>query len=496
MSVVAKALCTITVLLGMAVTPAAADLGGLCPTGYSGFVVADLCSRVAWCSDGFLTFHHSCGDGLLFDPSLMTCRSDANYSCPTLSPTFSPTISKGPTDIPTVSPTSSPTQSPSKVPTEAPVTSNPTVSPTSSPTQSPSKAPTEAPVTSNPTASPTSSPTQRPSKAPTEAPVTSNPTVSPTSSPTQRPSKAPVSDAPTAKPSASPVSPTPTDAPVSSSPTSAPVTPNPSSSPVVPTPAPQVPTDVPTSKVTYEPVTAVIQGTRFEVAISGLPTYLFHQSFAELNNILDGMIVSNLQLSVGIEDIQFNTVLVSQGIKKRANRETRAVSPLTDTTFFPSTSILVTRPRPQQYEKDLSNNNLRRRLNEEEGTSVARAMAKGHNRELQREFEGVTLFAIFQKKIYVTVPGTGPSGAYDESLVPTQTELNGAVASVFQEDTQKSLFASWLRASHIQEFNDVEQVDFVGFVDESWTKPDFTKSMKPLVVETHWTAASENEPSI
>ena len=270
---------------------------------------------------------------------------------------------------------------------------------------------------------------------------------------------------------------------------------------MVPTPAPQVPTDVPTSKVTYEPVTAVIQGTRFEVAISGLPTYLFHQSFAELNNILDGMIVSNLQLSVGIEDIQFNTVLVSQGIKKRANRETRAVSPLTDTTFFPSTSSLVTRPRPQQYEKDLSdafnpNNNLRRRLNEEEGTSVARAMAKGHNRELQREFEGVTLFAIFQKKIYVTVPGTGPSGAYDESLVPTLTELNGAVASVFQEDTQKSLFASWLRASHIQEFNDVEQVDFVGFVDESWTKPDFTKSMKPLVVETHWTAASDDEPSI
>ena len=446
MSVVAKALCTITVLLGMAVTPAAADLGGLCPTGYSGFVVADLCSRVAWCSDGFLTFHHSCGDGLLFDPSLMTCRSDANYSCPTISPTFSPTISKSPTDSPTVSPTSSPTQ--------------------------------------------------RPSKAPTEAPVTSNPTASPTSSPTQRPSKAPVSDAPTAKPSASPVSPTPTDAPVSSSPTSAPVTPNPSSSPVVPTPAPQVPTDVPTSKVTYEPVTAVIQGTRFEVAISGLPTYLFHQSFAELNNILDGMIVSNLQLSVGIEDIQFNTVLVSQGIKKRANKETRAVSPLTDTTFFPSTSILVTRPRPQQYEKDLSNNNLRRRLNEEEGKSVARTMAKGHSRELQREFEGVTLFAIFQKKIYVTVPGTGPSGEYDESLVPTQTELNGAVASVFQEDTQKSLFASWLRASHIQEFNDVEQVDFVGFVDESWTKPDFTKSMKPLVVETHWTAAPDDEPSI
>ena len=446
MSVVAKALCTITVLLGMAVTPAAADLGGLCPTGYSGFVVADLCSRVAWCSDGFLTFHHSCGDGLLFDPSLMTCRSDANYSCPTISPTFSPTISKSPTDSPTVSPTSSPTQ--------------------------------------------------RPSKAPTEAPVTSNPTASPTSSPTQRPSKAPMSDAPTAKPSASPVSPAPTDAPVSSSPTSAPVTPNPSSSPVVPTPAPQVPTDVPTSKVTYEPVTAVIQGTRFEVAISGLPTYLFHQSFAELNNILDGMIVSNLQLSVGIEDIQFNTVLVSQGIKKRANRETRAVSPLTDTTFFPSTSILVTRPRPQQYEKDLSNNNLRRRLNEEEGKSVARTMAKGHSRELQREFEGVTLFAIFQKKIYVTVPGTGPSGAYDESLVPTLTELNGAVASVFQEDTQKSLFASWLRASHIQEFNDVEQVDFVGFVDESWTKPDFTKSMKPLVVETHWTAAPDDEPSI
>ena len=439
MSVVAKALCTITVLLGMAVTPAAADLGGLCPTGYSGFVVADLCSRVAWCSDGFLTFHHSCGDGLLFDPSLMTCRSDANYSCPTISPTFSPTISKSPTDSPTVSPTSSPTQ--------------------------------------------------RPSKAPTEAPVTSNPTASPTSSPTQRPSKAPMSDAPTAKPSASPVSPAPTDAPVSSSPTSAPVTPNPSSSPVAPTPAPQVPR-------TYEPVTAVIQGTRFEVAISGLPTYLFHQSFAELNNILDGMIVSNLQLPVGIEDIQFNTVLVSQGIKKRANKETRAVSPLTDTTFFPSTSILVTRPRPQQYEKDLSNNNLRRRLNEEEGKSVARTMAKGHNRELQREFEGVTLFAIFQKKIYVTVPGTGPSGEYDESLVPTQTELNGAVASVFQEDTQKSLFASWLRASHIQEFNDVEQVDFVGFVDESWTKPDFTKSMKPLVVETHWTAASDDEPSI
>ena len=451
MSVMAKALCTITVLLGMTVTPAAADLGGLCPTGYSGFVVADLCSRVAWCSDGFLTFHHSCGDGLLFDPSLMTCRSDANYSCPTLSPTFSPTISKSPTDSPTVSPTSSPTQSPSK--------------------------------------------------APTEAPVTSNPTASPTSSPTQRPSKAPVSDAPTVKPSASPVSPAPTNAPVSSSPTSAPVTPNPSSSPVVPTPAPQVPTDVPTSKVTYEPVTAVIQGTRFEVAISGLPTYLFHQSFAELNNILDGMIVSNLQLPVGIEDIQFNTVLISQGIKKRTNKETRAVSPLTDTTFFPSTSTLVTRPRPQQYEKDLSddfnpNNNLRRRLNEEEGVSVAKAMAKGHERELQREFEGVTLFAIFQKKIYVTIPGTGPSGEYDESLVPTQTELNGAVASVFQEDTQKSLFASWLRASHIQEFNDVEQVDFVGFVDESWTKPDFTNSMKPLVVETHWTAASDDEPSI
>ena len=423
MSVVAKALCTIIVLLGMPVTLAAAEIGGLCPTGYSGFVVADLCSRVAWCSDGFLTFHHSCGDGLLFDPSLMTCRSDTDYSCPTLSPTISPTISKSPTDSPTVSPTSSPTKSPSR--------------------------------------------------APTEAPVTSNPTASPTSSPTQKPSKAPVSDSPTAKPSASPVSPVPTDAPVSSSPTAAPVTPNPSSSPVAPTPAPQVPR-------TYEPVTAAIQGTRFEVAISGLPTYLFHQSFAELNNILDGMIVSNLQLPVGIEDIQFNTVLVSQGIKKRANKETRAVSPLTDTTFFPSTSILVTRPRPQQYEKDLSNNNLRRRLNE----------------ELQREFEGVTLFAIFQKKIYVTVPGTGPSGEYDESLVPTQTELNGAVASVFQEDTQKSLFASWLRASHIQEFNDVEQVDFVGFVDESWTKPDFTKSMKPLVVETHWTAASDDEPSI
>lgn len=470
---IATALFTIVVLLGTAVTSAtAADLGGLCPTGYSGFVVSDLCSRVAWCSDGFLTFHHSCGDGLLFDPSLMTCRSDADYSCPTLSPTFSPTNSKSPTD------------------------------------------------------SPTSGPTQSPSKAPTEAPVTSNPTASPTSSPTQSPSKAPVSDAPTAKPSASPVSPAPTDAPVSSSPTSAPVTPNPSSSPVaaptsppptpvpvVPTPAPQVPTDVPTvpelankaivtavptSRVTYEPVTAVTQGTRFEVAISGLPTYLFHQAFAELNNILDGMIVSNLQLPLGIEDIQFNTVLVSQGIKRRVvSEETSAVSPLTDTIFYPSTSILVSRPRSQQYEKDLSDdfnpNNLRRRLNEQEGTSVAKAVAEGHEREL---LGGATLFAIFQKKIYVTVPSTGPSGEYDESLVPTQTELNGAVASVFQEDTQKSLFASWLRASHIQEFNEVEQVDFVGFVDESWTKPDFSNSMEPLVVETHWVTASEDEPSI
>ena len=461
MSVVAKALCTIVVLLRMAVAPAAADLGSLCPSGYSGFVVADQCSRVAWCSDGFLTFHHSCGDGLLFDPSLMTCRSDDNYSCPTPSPTFSPTISKNPTN--------------------------------------------------SPTASPTSSPTQSPSKAPTDAPVTSNPTASPTSSPTQSPSKAPVSDAPTAKPSASPVSPAPTDAPVSSSPTSAPVTPNPSSSPVAdptsppPTPVPElankaVVTAVPTSKVTYEPVTTVIQGTRFEVAISGLPTYLFHQSFAELNNVLDGMIVSNLQLPVGIEDIQFNTVLVSQGIKRRVSKETKAVSPLTDTIFYPSASILVTKPLPQQHEKDLSDdfnpNNLRRRLNEEEGASVAKAMSRGHERELQREFEGVTLFAIFQKKIYVTVPGTGPSGEYDESLVPTQTEFNGAVASVFQENTQKSLFASWLRASHIQEFNEVEQVDFVGFVDESWTKPAFSNSMEPLVVETHWGTASDDEPSI
>jgi len=135
-------------------------------------------------------------------------------------------------------------------------------------------------------------------------------------------------------------------------------------------------------------------------------------------------------------------------------------------------------------------------LNEEEGASVAKAMSRGHERELQREFEGVTLFAIFQKKIYVTVPGTGPSGEYDESLVPTQTEFNGAVASVFQENTQKSLFASWLRASHIQEFNEVEQVDFVGFVDESWTKPAFSNSMEPLVVETHWGTASDDEPSI
>jgi hypothetical protein len=103
---------------------------------------------------------------------------------------------------------------------------------------------------------------------------------------------------------------------------------------------------------------------------------------------------------------------------------------------------------------------------------------------------GATLFAILQKKIYVTVPGTGPSGQHDESLIPSQFELNGAISSVFKDATQKALFASWLRASSVQEFTDVEQVDFVGFVDESWTQPDFNMSMEPIVVQTHWESPS------
>ena len=212
------------------------------------------------------------------------------------------------------------------------------------------------------------------------------------------------------------------------------------------------------------------------------------------------MIVSNLQMPVGIEDIQFNTILVSQGIKrKEMSEQTSAVSPLTNTLFHPTDSILVTRPRPQQHENNLSDDFkppiLRRRLSvEEEDTSVAATRVDVPERKLEG---GATLFAIFQKKVYVTIPGTGPSGQFDESMVPTQTELNGAIASVFQDSTQKALFASWLRASSVQEFNDVEQVDFVGFVDDSWTNPDFSNSMQPLVVETHWIGAgSDDEPSI
>ena len=155
----------------------------------------------------------------------------------------------------------------------------------------------------------------------------------------------------------------------------------------------------------------------------------------------------------------------------------------------PTKSNIVARPTPQQYEKHISDDfnppMLRRRLGEEvEEDSIELLKV---TRDLQG---GATLFAILQKKVYVTVPGTGPSGQYDESLIPSQFQLNGAISSVFKDDTQKALFASWLRASSVQEFVDVEQVDFVGFVDESWTQPDFSMSMEPIVVQTHWETPS------
>lgn len=462
-SIVTAALCSAMILLGTSVSPVAADLHTLCPTGYSGFVVADLCTRVVWCSEGMLNFHQTCDEGMLFDATRMACRSDADYTCPTNSPTFRPTISANPTANPTASPTPAPTKSP--------VTPSPTASPTLTVSSSPSKAPV--------------------SPAPTDAPVTS--------SPTSDPSKAPVTDSPTtAKPSAAPVSPAPTDAPVSSAPTDAPTLAPVSGSPTgavvlsaVAAATDPPPTNVPPTAVpAYEPVTVITQGTRFEVAISGLPTYLFHKAFAELNNILDGMIVSNLNLAVGIEDIQFNTILISQGIKRRdVSEETTSVSPLTNTLFYPAKSTIVARPSPQQYEKHISDDfkppMLRRRLGEEEEEDSVELLKV--TRDLQG---GATLFAILQKKIYVTVPGTGPSGQHDESLIPSQFELNGAISSVFKDATQKALFASWLRASSVQAFTDVEQVDFVGFVDESWTQPDFNMSMEPIVVQTHWESPS------
>ena len=243
-------------------------------------------------------------------------------------------------------------------------------------------------------------------------------------------------------------------------------------------------------------MTAIVQATRFEVAISGLPTYLFHKAFAELNNILDGMIVSNLKLGVGVfEDIQFNTILVSQGIERRSvSEETTSVSPLTNTLFYPAKSTIVARPAPQHYEKHISDDfnkppMLRRRLGEEEAEGSVELLEV--TRDLQgRAVGGATLFAILQKKMYVTVPGTGPSGQYDESLIPSQFELNGAISSVFKDDTQKALFTSWLRASSVQEFTDVEQADFVGFVDESWTQPEFNFSMEPVVVQTNFESPS------
>ena len=432
----------LAVLVGLAAftSGASASSVSVCPAGHSGFVVTDMCSGVAWCSEGVLHFYQPCDAGSLFDPTSMACVSEATgYTCPTHAPTSSPTVSKKPT-----------------------------------------ARPTRPPVT----ASPTAGPTDRPSEGPSGAPVTAAPTDAPP------PSEPPTQPHPFVRL-------VPTDAELLAAAFKDP--------PPTPAPTPGEPV--------YKPVTATVQGTRFEVAISGLPTYLFHKAFAKLNTILDGMVVTNLDLPMGIKDIQFNTILVSQGIKRRnVAGQVSSVSPLTDTVFYPGTSALVSRDRTQRDEVQVSGDDfkpplLRRRLEvrvralgedeeAEEGAVAREDTIAGSERKMQQATNGATLFAIMSKKMYVTVAATGPDDQHDASLIPTREELNGAIATVFRDETQKSLFASWLRAGTIQEFHNVEQVDFVGFVDESWASPDFSMSMEPLLVETHWGPGVDDAPAL
>lgn len=151
-----------------------------------------------------------------------------------------------------------PTEEPSYVPTMLPTlhpTLYPTVSPTSSPTELPSHRPSGAP-SYRPSSSPTRNPTQRPSLSPTFHPTTS-PTAHPTTTPTV---------SPTTSPSSSP---------------------------------------------TYGFATITVEGNKFDMSLTPMPSPLDFWSTTHLNNALSKMVKRNLVLDFQAK-VKFSTVLLFQ----------------------------------------------------------------------------------------------------------------------------------------------------------------------------------------
>jgi len=417
--------------------------------------------------------------------------SDAPSSLPSANPT--PEASDVPTSVPSANPTLQTSSSPSSLPSANPVpqsSDTPSTLPSANPVAEASDVPTSVP-----SADPTPQASDEPSSLPSANPIAEASDV-PTSVPSADPTPQ-SSDAPSSLPSANPVA-AASDAP-SSSPTGNPTalaSDSPSSSPTAnPVPAPSdVPTLVPSSatptvapdliisnkKITpapvYAPVTIGVASAKYEIAITGLSTFLFHTAFAELNNILDGMVVSNLKLSTGILDVKLSTSLMSQGVQRRFSSDAAlAVSPLTNMRFQPISSTIVTRPQSNHdYKVNLSDDFLvlRRRLQSSvaDEDEAAPEDDASEGRELGQSPPPM-LFAIMQKQMYITVPATGPNGEHDTELIPSTNELNGSISTVFRDETQKALFVSWLRAGDVDDFNDVQQADFVGFVNEYWTMP-------------------------